>query len=59
MDAGMKPTVLNFLLAQPWPGDFKLQVLGGWGNVTGSVVSASDQAVVHASGWDVVQKRRK
>jgi hypothetical protein len=51
MDAGQKRQVLDFLLAQPWPGDFKLQVLYGWGIVVGNAVSGSDARIVHASGW--------
>ena len=50
MSAGMKRQALDYLLAQPWPGDFKLQVLYGWGNVVGNLISASDAAIVHASG---------
>jgi hypothetical protein len=52
MDAGMKTAVLDYLRGQPWPGDFKLQVLAGWGKVTHSLTSASERASVHASGWD-------
>jgi hypothetical protein len=52
MDAGAKRQVLDFLLAQPWPGDFKLQVLYGWGIVVGNMISASDAHIVHASGWE-------
>jgi hypothetical protein len=48
---GMKRQVLDYLLAQAWPGDFKVQVLYGWGNVTKTAISASDAAVVAASGW--------
>lgn len=51
MNAGMKRGALDFLLAQAWPGDFKLQVLYGWGKVTGSAISAADAATVAASGW--------
>ncbi len=52
MDAGSKRQVLDFLLAQTWPGDFKQQVLAGWGNVTGSTITAADRNSVAASGWD-------
>ena len=52
MDAGMKVQALNFLRAQPWPGDFKRQVLSGWGKVVGNTISASDQESIAASGWD-------
>ena len=52
MSAGMKPAVLNFLLAQPWPGDFKVQVLYGWGNVTGNSITLADSVSIAASGWD-------
>ena len=51
MSAGMKRGALDFLLAQAWPGDFKVQVLYGWGNVTGSAITGADAAVVFASGW--------
>ena len=51
MSAGMKRGALNFLLAQAWPGDFKVQVLYGWGNVTGSAITSADAATVAASGW--------
>jgi hypothetical protein len=51
MSAGMKPQVLDFLLAQPWPGDFKLQVLSGWGQVVNNHITAADRASVAASGW--------
>jgi hypothetical protein len=52
MDAGQKPAVLRFLLAQPWPGDFKLQVLAGWGNVVNNTITGDDRAQIAASGWD-------
>jgi hypothetical protein len=52
MDRGMKPQALDYLRAQPWPGDFKRQVLAGWGLVTGSAISASDQTSIAASGFD-------
>jgi hypothetical protein len=51
MDAGMKSSFLDYLRAQPWPGDFKLQVIGGWGKVTRSFISAADQQSIAASGW--------
>jgi hypothetical protein len=57
MDAGMKRRVLDLLMAQPWPGDFKLQVLYGWGIVTGNTITASDATIVHASGWDSTQRK--
>lgn len=52
MNAGSKPQVLDFLRAQPWPGDFKLQVLAGWGKVVGNTITADDQASIAASGWE-------
>jgi hypothetical protein len=51
MTAGMKPKVIDYLTAQPWPGDFKLQVLQGWGKVVNNTISAADRAVMSASGW--------
>jgi hypothetical protein len=51
MDAGMKPQALDWLRAQPWPGDFKLQVLFGWGTVTRSTITGADAATIRASGW--------
>lgn len=52
MNAGAKPQVLDFLRAQPWPGDFKRQVLAGWGNVVRSPIMLADSNSVAASGWD-------
>jgi hypothetical protein len=52
MSAGMKRQVLDYLLAQPWPGDFKRQVLAGWGYVVGNTISQADANTVAASGWD-------
>jgi hypothetical protein len=51
MDKGLKRQALDYLLAQPWPGDFKLQVAAGWAKVVGSTMTAADQAVLSASGW--------
>lgn len=52
MSAGMKGPLLDYLLAQAWPGDFKTQVLSGWAIVTGASVYQYDYAIVSASGWD-------
>ena len=52
MSAGRKPAVLDFLRAQPWPGDFKRQVLAGWGKVVGNKIAAAESDSVAASGWD-------
>lgn len=51
MYAGAKRQVLDYLIAQPWPGDFKLQVLAGWGKVVDNTITADDRAVMSASGW--------
>lgn len=52
MTAGMKPKVIDYLAAQPWPGDFKIQVLQGWGNVVNNHITAADRAVMAGTGWD-------
>ncbi|HWY55739.1 MAG TPA: hypothetical protein VNZ03_14825 [Terriglobales bacterium] len=52
MNAGMKKQVLDYLLAQAWPGDFKRQVLAGWGKVVGNAITLADSNSVAASGWD-------
>jgi hypothetical protein len=59
IDAGMKRHVIDLLMARPWPGDFKLQVLYGWGIVTGCPIYFSDAQIVHASGWDIRTNRGK
>lgn len=56
MDAGLKGKVIDFLTAQPWPGDFKIQVLHGWGKVVNNTITAADTAVMSASGWDKSKK---
>jgi|HubBroStandDraft_5_1064220.scaffolds.fasta_scaffold10974_4 hypothetical protein len=49
--AGMKPALLDYLRAQPWPGDYKLQVLHGWAKWTGSTISAAEDTSIAATGW--------
>lgn len=56
MDARKRDKVLDFLRAQPWPGDFKRQVLAGWAKVTGAVVALADANSVGNSGWDSVRR---
>ena len=51
IEAGMRRPFIDWLLAQPWDGEFKLQVLAGWANVCGVLTSASEQSIVRASGW--------
>ena len=48
---GMKKQFLDWLLAQPLDGDYKLQILAGWGQVVGNLPTASDRRIVAASGW--------
>lgn len=52
IDAGMMPAALDYLRAQPWPADFKRQVLAGWGLVTGVTITGAVADSVAASGWD-------
>lgn len=51
ISAGMKPALLDYLRAQPWPGDFKLQVLHGWAKVVGNKLTAAEDYSIAASGW--------
>jgi len=56
MDKGMKPHVLDYLRAQLWDGDFKRQVLAGWGYVVGAVITGDDANSIAASGWKTYSK---
>ena len=51
MDKGLKRQVLDYLLAQPWPGEFKVALMHGWAAATGGLTGASEDATLLASGW--------
>lgn len=51
MNFGCKTAVLDYLRAQPWPGDFKRQVLRGWGLWVRATLDPSEVESVGASGW--------
>jgi len=47
-----KRDVINFLLAQPYPGNFKRRLLEGWAITVGLRVRARDYQLLDASGVD-------
>lgn len=47
-----KKQVLDFLRAQPWPGDFKRRVLEGWQITVGTRLHGRDFQAVEATGID-------
>jgi len=55
MHAAKKTQAMDYITAQPWPGDFKRQVLAGWAKVTGAAVAVYESNTVAASGWDLVR----
>lgn len=52
MDASRWYDVLQYVLAQPWPGVHKQQVMAGWGKVVGWTLDAGNASLLAASGWD-------
>jgi hypothetical protein len=53
-----KAEVVQFLLAQPLPGDLKRRLLEGWAITVGIRVRSRDFHLVHASGFDGVNYGR-
>jgi hypothetical protein len=53
-----KAEVVQFLLAQPLPGDLKRRLLEGWAITVGIRVRSRDFNLVHASGFDGVNYGR-
>jgi hypothetical protein len=47
-----KKDVINFLLAQPFPGQFKRRLLEGWAVTVGLRIRAREYQLLDASGVD-------
>ena len=47
---GMRRQAFEWLLAQPWPADHKLQVWGGWRAVTGALFDRGEYDMLANSG---------
>lgn len=52
MDPSRKVDVINWLLAQPYEGNFKRRLLEGWAITVGLRVRGRDFQLVEASGLD-------
>lgn len=53
MFPGKRSEVIRFLLAQPYPGDFKRRLLEGWAITVGIRLRGRDYAAVERSGVDL------
>ena len=51
IDLGMRKTALAYILSQPWPTDFKLQVWAGWRAETQASYEQGEENLLTASGW--------
>lgn len=52
MRSERKQEVIQFVIAQPWPRDFKRAILSGWASWVGIRLESADFKAVEASGYD-------